>query len=391
MTRTITITSGKGGVGKTIISVNMALYLASLGYRTCLFDADLGLANVNILLQLYPEHSLEDVIQRNYSLNDILIRNYMGIDIIPGSTGVEKMANLEPSQADHLIRSFSELDEYDFLLFDTSAGVSKNVLAFCLASSEIILIITPEPTSLTDAYSLLKILTQNQFNGTVKMVLNQCHNISAAKWAYAKFKETVQKYLHLELIPLGIVPQDPKVVEAIKTQQALILLFPESRASKCLRHTVDNLLKHQPVNLEPVSMTSFWAKCLQLIKSPLNLAAPKKDGETQKTKARDVPQREIRNIRDASVKIRESLAPKNGADLSHTIPLLLNNLIEGISSISHELQLIRKSLQEAGHNLLCIDRLESGERKAMSQDSVILDYDNFLKQRGIEIRKEGNG
>ena len=133
MTRTITITSGKGGVGKTNISVNVALHLASLGYRTCLFDADLGLANINILLGLSPEYNLEDVISDRHSLQDIIIRNYKGIDIIPGSSGVEEMANLESDQVDHLIQSFSELDGYDFLLFDTSAGVSRNVLAFCLS------------------------------------------------------------------------------------------------------------------------------------------------------------------------------------------------------------------------------------------------------------------
>ena len=123
-TKTITITSGKGGVGKTNISVNLALHLSTLGYRTCLYDADLGLANINILLGLHPEHSIEDVIFNRRSLQDIIIRDYKGIDIIPGSSGVEKMANLEGGQVEHLTRSFSELDGYDFLLLDTSAGIS---------------------------------------------------------------------------------------------------------------------------------------------------------------------------------------------------------------------------------------------------------------------------
>ena len=134
MARTITVTSGKGGVGKTNLSTNLSLHLAALGHRTCVFDADLGLANINILLGLYPEHTLEDVILNEQPLSSIIIRNHLGIDIIPGSSGVEKIANIDSEHVDALIKSFSLLEDYDFLLFDTSAGVSKNVVSFCLSS-----------------------------------------------------------------------------------------------------------------------------------------------------------------------------------------------------------------------------------------------------------------
>ena len=267
-TRTITITSGKGGVGKTNISVNLALHLATLGYRTCLFDADLGLANINILLGLNPDHDLEDVISNRHSLQDIIIRNYNQIDIIPGSSGVEKMANLESAQVEQLIRSFSELDAYDFLLFDTSAGVSRSVIAFCLASSEVVLVITPEPTSLTDSYALLKILSLNGFKGKAKIVVNQCQSVSIAKLAYNKFKGAVQKHLAMDVMPLGIIMQDQKVLEAVAAQQALILLYPKSNASKCIKNITKNLLKIPPEDLEISSMLSFWTKCLQVMKSP---------------------------------------------------------------------------------------------------------------------------
>ena len=129
MARIVTVTSGKGGVGKTNISANMALHLASLGYRTCLFDADLGLANINILLGLYPEYNLEDVILNNKTVKDIIIRDYDGIDIIPGSSGVEKIANLEHEQIDQLVKSFSEFDSYHFFFFDTSSGASQKTLS----------------------------------------------------------------------------------------------------------------------------------------------------------------------------------------------------------------------------------------------------------------------
>jgi flagellar biosynthesis protein FlhG len=151
MSRIITVTSGKGGVGKTNISVNMALYLASQKYRVCLFDADMGLANIDILLGLYPEYTLEDVLTREKRLQDVIIRDYSGIDIIPGSSGVRKMADPEPGEIDFLMDALSELQDYDFFFFDTSAGISKNVISFCMASPEIILVVTPEPTSWTDA------------------------------------------------------------------------------------------------------------------------------------------------------------------------------------------------------------------------------------------------
>ena len=431
MTRTITITSGKGGVGKTIISVNVALHLASLGYRTCLFDADLGLANINILLGLSPEYNLEDVIFSRHSLQDIIIRNYKGIDIIPGSSGVEKMANLESDQVDHLIQSFSELDGYDFLLFDTSAGVSRNVLAFCLASSEVVMTVTPEPTSLTDAYALLKILTLNGFSSKVKIVVNQCKNIPIAKLTYNKFKATVQKYLHTDVMPLGVVIQDQKVVEAIKTQQALILLYPESNASKGIRGITKNLLEHRQEDLETSDMVSFWTKCLRLIKSPLNLAGPKKAKKgiesqsatehplkkapqlAQGTKQKNVPaesedneeavqslekpaqgesiQPQTPQEQDATVK---TPGPSKPADIEHAeqdISLVMSKLIDSVSSVSQELQLIRKAMEEGGRNPLGMKGLVDEGQKAIEHKSITLDFDDFLKQRVTDVGKEDNG
>ena len=137
MPRIITVTSGKGGAGKTSISLNLALELSKKGHRVCLFDADLGLANANILLGLYPEYTIEDVLSGEKDLTEVIIRDVEGVDIIPGSSGVEKVANLEPEELDDLVASFSMLDAYDCVIVDTASGVSKNVISFCLAASEI--------------------------------------------------------------------------------------------------------------------------------------------------------------------------------------------------------------------------------------------------------------
>jgi MinD-like ATPase involved in chromosome partitioning or flagellar assembly/HD-like signal output (HDOD) protein len=279
MTRTITITSGKGGVGKTCISVNLAIQIATLGYRTCLFDADLGLANVNILLGLYPEYNLEDVILSHRDLKDVTIKNHEGIDIIPGSSGMERIADLQPDERDHLIQSFSELDEYDFLLFDTSAGISRNVISFCLASSEVIVVITPEITSLTDSYALLKILCLNGFKGSVRVVVNQCRSTSIAKHAYNKLGQTVKKFLPIDVVPLGVIVQDSKVEEAVKEQRALMLLYPESNASNCIKHVAKRLTEGRPEDSEPSGMSLFWTTCFELMTNSVKLPGGEKEKE----------------------------------------------------------------------------------------------------------------
>jgi len=293
MTRTITVTSGKGGVGKTCISVNLAIQIATLGYRTCLFDADLGLANVNILLGLYPEYNLEDVILSHRNLKDVTLRNHEGIDIIPGSSGMERIADLQPDEREHLIQSFSELDEYDFLLFDTSAGISRNVISFCLASSEVIVVITPEITSLTDSYALLKILCLNGFKGSVKIVVNRCRSTSIAKRTYSKFGQTVKKFLPIDVVPLGVIVQDPKVEEAVKKQRALMLLYPESNASNCIKHVAKRLAEGQPEDSEPSGMSLFWTTCFELMTNPVKLPAGEKEKEEIVDKAPSQAQEQV--------------------------------------------------------------------------------------------------
>ncbi|NVL91031.1 MAG: HDOD domain-containing protein, partial [Desulfobacterales bacterium] len=351
MTRTITITSGKGGVGKTTISLNLAMHLATLGYRTCLFDADLGLANVNILLGLYPEYNLEDVILYQRDLEDVIIRDYEGIDIIPGSSGVERIANLEADQIEHLTQSFSKLDGYDFLLFDTSAGISKNVISFCLASPEVILIITPEVASLTDAYALLKILCLNGFKGLVRIVVNQCKSTSVARHVYSKFKQVVKKYLFIDVVPLGIIFQDPNVEEAVKKQQALVLLYPESNASKCIKSIVKRLAEDRPADLEPSGMSLFWTRTLKLITEPLKLTAKKKEEKEIAGKAsrqaqpqgppQPIPRTEEKHLPEASNDVPEAGRPGErrmfkGIDISKNLPILPHIVLKLIEACNRD-------------------------------------------------------
>lgn len=260
MTQTIVITSGKGGVGKTNISVNTAIELAQRNHRTCLFDADLGLANVNILLGIQPEHTLDDHIFGNKSLDEIILRTEYGIDVIPGSSGIEKMANLDRDETSRLICSLGEISGYDFFVIDTSSGISRSVLAFCLASNETIIVITAEATSLTDAYALLKIMSLKEYGGTVKILVNRSPSVPQAKETYLRFKEVVSKHLQINIAPVGIILSDPNIERAISSQQPALILYPESLASQCIKAMVSNLLKNNSHQQQTDDLGEFWQR-----------------------------------------------------------------------------------------------------------------------------------
>lgn len=285
MARIITITSGKGGVGKTSISLNLSLSLASKGYKVCLFDADLGLANVNILTGIYPKKDLESVINRQYKLNEIIIKDFQGIDIIPGSSGVEKIADLTQTQTETLIRAFLDLEDYDYFIFDTSAGISSQVLSFCMASHEIILIATCEPTSLTDAYSMLKVLSKYGYNCPVKVVINQVKSGRAAQKAYAQLKETVNKFLSIKVQPLGIMASDKNVRAAVISQTPFFMLFPDTIASKCIESITKKLIANSS-QYGDMPLELFWDKCLSFIER--HHKPKEKSAISEKTDAKNI-------------------------------------------------------------------------------------------------------
>jgi flagellar biosynthesis protein FlhG len=268
MTRTITITSGKGGVGKTNLSLNLALELARLGHPTCLFDADFGTANVNILLGISPRYDIKDVIMAGKSLDDITIAESTNLDILPGSSGVEEMANLKPAQMHGLQAALATMKNYDFLVIDTAAGISKNVVSFCLASSEVVLVITHEPTSLTDAYALLKVLGANGYKGTAKVVVNRCHDSSHARITFATFKNAAQKHLNMKVAALGLVLEDNKMVEAIRLQEPFLRKFPDSQVAKCFHMMASRLVENKE-GVAGTELDSFWRSTLEAMTGTL--------------------------------------------------------------------------------------------------------------------------
>jgi len=386
MSRTITITSGKGGVGKTNVSLNLALYLSSKGYRVCLFDADLGLSNINILLGLQPDYDLSDLLLHGRNLEDIIITINETLDILPGSSGLEEMANLEADRRQALIESLSGINGYDFLLFDTSAGISRNVISFCLASPEVVLVITPEPTSLTDSFALLKILSLNGYAGQVKVVINQCKNAEVATLVYRKFKSAAVKYLDMDVPTLGMIYQDENVAEAVKQQRPFLSVYPDSKASKCIRQIGERLLTADMVHLREYDMVGFWSRCLRLMRSPLKLPSSKKGSErhppkpelqggerktqqiTEQGRQEDLPNGVSGSAtitgsgpqepapkssfslpeEDEQITHVEELtsgAPEQAMNPEQSLMPVIEKLIASISSLTNELQLVRQAIE----------------------------------------------
>ncbi|SHO47751.1 HDOD domain-containing protein [Desulfopila aestuarii] len=270
MTKAIVITSGKGGVGKTNISVNIAVELARRQYRTCLFDADLGLANVNLLFGLHPEKTIDDLLFEDAPLEQILIKTDLGVDIVPGSSGVEQIANLDSAQLGSLVERFAAFSGYDFFLIDTASGISRGVISFCLSAKETILVLTAEATSLADAYSVLKVLSLNNYQGTVKVLVNRCSSIPQAKKTYLHFKAVADKHLKIDVAPGGAVLFDPLLAKAVSLQYPAVALYPESVFSQCIRALVSNLVRTEE-GPEQSDNDGFWTRYAHFVSSSLIL------------------------------------------------------------------------------------------------------------------------
>ncbi len=262
MTRFVSITSGKGGVGKTSIAVNLAMQLAQRGKRVCLLDADWGLANVNVMLKLQPRHTLEDLITSNLRLNDVILRHVaQGVDVIPGSSGSERMTTLTPVELGRLANALQALEAYDFVLIDSASGIARNVLALSLASPEVLMVITPDPTSMTDAYALLKLLHAEAYQGRVQVIVNHSRNHTVGRHSYDKFREVVDFYLQRKLPLLGLVQEDARMQKAVLAQQALCCRNPESPAARDIDALAGQLLlEHDAV--ETRTTADFWQRYL---------------------------------------------------------------------------------------------------------------------------------
>ncbi|MCK5662600.1 MAG: P-loop NTPase, partial [Thiotrichaceae bacterium] len=241
--KVIAISSGKGGVGKSFLATNLAIAFAKTGNSVCLFDADTNMANINILLGITPLYTLQHFFTQSLSLDDILIKGTAGIDIVAGASGVTDFIRLSQPQQKKLLGGLNSLvKNYQYLFIDTAAGVDETNISLILAAPYLILTITGEPTSLTDAFSLLRILKKYHFNRPVLVVVNMVNNRLTAQSIYKRFQAAVTKYLQLKSYLAGYVLKDENVPISILQQQALITSMPKSPASQCIEHISQRLL-----------------------------------------------------------------------------------------------------------------------------------------------------
>ena len=232
-TRVITITSGKGGVGKSNYAVNLAIALSELQQKVILLDADLGLANIDVIFGINPAYNLAHVIAGEKTVSQIICEGPKGLKIIPGGNGMQELANLNEWQINSFLLKLSHLDGIaDFFLIDTAAGLSKAVLSFALSADEVMVITTNEPTALTDAYGMIKTIRQHRYSGKVSLVINRVASGADATMAFNKLKIAVNRFLKCPIEYLGAIREDPRVGEAIKEQQPFILRFPSAEASR---------------------------------------------------------------------------------------------------------------------------------------------------------------
>ncbi|WP_374286518.1 flagellar synthesis regulator FleN [Pseudomonas fluvialis] len=241
----IAVTGGKGGVGKTNVSVNLSLALADLGRRVMLLDADLGLANVDVLLGLTPKRTLADVINGECDLKDVLIQGPGGIRIVPAASGTQSMVQLSPMQHAGLIQAFSEIgDNVDVLVVDTAAGIGDGVVSFVRAAQEVIVVVCDEPTSITDAYALIKLLNRDYGMSRFRVLANMAHSPQEGRNLFAKLTKVTDRFLDdVALQYLGAVPYDESVRKAVQKRRAVYEAFPRSKCSlafKAIAQKVDS-------------------------------------------------------------------------------------------------------------------------------------------------------
>lgn len=244
-TRIIAITSGKGGVGKTNIAVNLAIAYAQIGKKVILIDGDLGMANVNVLLNVVPQYNLMQVINHQKTMKEIILDTECGIKFIAGANGFSRIANLSKEELDYFAKEFSSLSNADIIIIDTGAGIANNVLQFVAAADEVYVVTTPEPTAITDAYGIIKIITtelvDHQIN--IKLLVNRVHSAEEGKRISDRIITIVGQFLNYKVEYIGFVYDDPVVQASVLRQKPFMLVNPTSKPAVCLKHIVGRIEK----------------------------------------------------------------------------------------------------------------------------------------------------
>lgn len=263
LARVITVTSGKGGVGKSNVSINLALQFRKMGQRVIILDADFGLANIEIMFGTVPKHNLCDLIYQGKNIKDIITWGAGDVGFISGGSGIVGMSNLSRDYLNYIIQNLVQLDAIaDVIIIDTGAGISDAVLEFLVASGEILLVTTPEPTSITDSYSLLKALNRHprfsKENSKIKVIANRVNKVSDGQSLFAKLEVVVSRYLKLPIEYLGAIPWDTQLSDAVMQQKPVSLSNPNAKSSLAFEEIAMKLMgEEKPVKKR--GMAAFFS------------------------------------------------------------------------------------------------------------------------------------
>lgn len=267
LTRVIVITSGKGGVGKTTFSVNFSILLSKFGKKVLLMDGDLGLANVNVILGIVPEHNIYEVFKGKKRIKDIISSTHYGIDFIAGANGISQLANLTDEQREMFLKDMESLEGYDFLIIDTGAGVGQNVLGFVKSADEVFIITTPEPTAITDAYGMIKSIVVNKTEKKINLIVNQVETAIEAKRIADRLIEISAQFLKAEVENLGFIYKEDLVQKSIRNQRPFVISYPNSKSSGCILHITKRILNVKDDEVSGVGIGGFFNKFFEIFQN----------------------------------------------------------------------------------------------------------------------------
>ena len=261
--KVIAVTSGKGGVGKTNVVANVAVALSNLGRRALILDADLGLGNLDVLFGLVPPYTLEQVLLGEKTLSEVMVEGPCGVQIIPAGSGLEHLTALSREQKLSLLSEFDRLEqEMDVLLIDTSAGISSNVLYFSMVAEEIIVVASSEPTSLTDAYAVMKVLSKRYGEKSFRLLVNMVRNEQEARETFRKLSLVADRFLDISIDYIGFIPEDDYLRMAVAQQRAVVDVYPRARSSQGFTRLAQKILRW-PVSTIPKGNVQFmWQRFL---------------------------------------------------------------------------------------------------------------------------------
>jgi flagellar biosynthesis protein FlhG len=262
--RVFSITSGKGGVGKTSLVCNIARRLGQLGKKVLLIDADMGLANVDIVMGLAPQANLADLFFKDADLSSLLVSGPENVMVLPASSGVRELSQLSDEQVMKFLNAVDELEsDFDIVLIDTGAGIGSNVLYFNAAAQEVLVVATPEPTSVTDAYAVIKVLSTVHKVKNFRLIVNQVESRKQSLKIYRYLTNVADEYLDVNIEYLGYVVSGPEVSQAVMQRQLFLDYAPDGAVSECIRGLVDDLLRQPPAETTTGNLQFFWRKLVQ--------------------------------------------------------------------------------------------------------------------------------